>query len=461
MSRILMRSSLDPLTAMSNAQAVIRNVMNDNIGNMVFASSVARTLLIPECELTVTRTNRPFSKEEVQRINAAYDCFVIPLANAFRTSFEDELDILTGLVRRLKIPCIVVGVGVQAKAGEKIDHDFPFDRSAQKFVSAVLEKSSIIGVRGEVTADYLKHLGFAEERDFTVIGCPSMYMHGEALPFRDPAPLTPQTRVSVNRKINIPAKVHQFIYDSSMRFEDAVFVPQGIDDLKLLLTGKPIDRKAFPKIHATYPWRLDSEVCAAGKEIGITNVHSWMMYLQERDFSFGTRIHGSIMAVLSGTPAYIFAPDSRVTELAQYHNIPYMPAKDINEETDLFAIHEKTDFSRVKEGHRQRFDHYLDFLEANGLTHVFGEERVNRETRFDRIRAELDFPAPLKPLPYQSIQEQADNLQDYYDDLNQRLSSVKNLERYARLENRVMSILDKTPGGMKKILRQSIKKAVD
>lgn len=40
--------------------------------------------------------------------------FIIPLANAFREDFVEELRNLTKLIRKLKIPCVVIGVGVQA-----------------------------------------------------------------------------------------------------------------------------------------------------------------------------------------------------------------------------------------------------------------------------------------------------------------------------------------------------------
>ena len=48
----------------------------------------------------------------MERWNAEYDMFLIPLANAFRTTFKKELKMLTDLVERLTIPCVVVGVGL-------------------------------------------------------------------------------------------------------------------------------------------------------------------------------------------------------------------------------------------------------------------------------------------------------------------------------------------------------------
>ena len=115
MKRILMRSSMHPLKAISAGEAITQDVMNGNTGNMIFAHSIARALMQEDTVLDVTKTKRNFSRAEVEKINAEYDCFVIPLANAFRPNFQDDLDFMTRLIKKLKIPCIVIGVGVQAK----------------------------------------------------------------------------------------------------------------------------------------------------------------------------------------------------------------------------------------------------------------------------------------------------------------------------------------------------------
>ena len=198
--------------------------------------------------------------------------------------------------------------------------------------------------------------------------------------------------VSVNRKINISKKLHRFIVRSSNQFEDYMYVPQGIDDLKLLYAGIPINRNKYPLIPKNYPDTVEHKIYAKGNELGFTNVQAWISFLRERDFSFGTRIHGNIAAVLAGIPVYIFAPDARILELARYHNIQHMLAKDITKETNIFDVYQKADFTSVQRGHKERFYHYLDFLEQNGLKHVYGDARVNLETPFDHCIAGKKFP---------------------------------------------------------------------
>lgn len=402
--KILMRAAMNHLENPSTHEVIANNLIGGNAGNMLFSYSIMRTLMLEDTQIDTILTLKEFSDKQAEEINEKYDCFVIPLANAFRDTFITELKVLTNLVRRLTIPCIVIGVGIQMGVNADANGKFVFDDASKKFVKEVLKKSSIIGVRGEITAKYLKKLGFVEERDFTVIGCPSMYMFGDKLEVREKKELTVSSPVCVNKKISIPGKYHDFLVKTAKEFDDCIYVSQVIDDFYLLYLGKPIDPIKYKKIHKTYPKNLSCEVILQGKETGFTNVPSWLDFLRTRDFSFGTRIHGSIAAVVAGTPAFIFAPDSRILELADYHNLRYMLAKDITDETDIFDIYEKTDFSLVKKGHKERFEHYLDFLRMNGLKTIYDEPQPET-CKFDRVMSEFTFDGGIKPITEASAQE--------------------------------------------------------
>ena len=103
--------------------------------------------------------------------------------------------------------------------------------------------------------------------------------------------------------------------------------------------------------------------------------------------------------------------------LAQYHNIQYMLTKDVKDSTNIFEVYEKADFNRVTQGHVKRFHHYLDFLEQNGLQHVFGKERVNVETPFDRMLREKNFCKGIEPITLAASSEQLERKCKYYSHL--------------------------------------------
>lgn len=455
-----MRSAMNPLDNPTAEQVITRNLIGGNVGNMLFAYSVMRTLMREDSKIDTIKTLKEFSDEEVEKINSEYDCFVLPLANAFRKQFIRELEYLISLIKRLKIPVYVIGVGVQAGVNETFEGTFEFDDVSKRFCKEVLKKSQIIGVRGEFTAEYLKKLGFKEGTDFTVIGCPSMYIHGNELPLTPPKELTPESLVSVNRKINIPAYLQEFIVEQSKKFNNYMYVPQGIDDLLMLQYGLPINRKKYPNIHKNYPWRISDEIPSTSHEIGFVNVPTWMEFLKQRNFSFGTRIHGNIAAVISGTPAFIFAPDARILELARYHNIQHMLAKDINSETDIFKVYEKANFYSVQKGHKDRFNHYIDFLEMNGLQNIYSENRMRKDAPLDFKIKELNPPPPVLPITQVSAEEMDKRL-DYcfkYLERNHKRTTEKLKAENKRLKAKISPVTHKILNFLTKLTPKFIKK---
>lgn len=172
-----------PLETFDAPQMILNNSIRGNVGNLVNAYGVFRTLMTEGT--TITPDYYKTNHNNADLINEKYDYYIIPLADAFRKEFVHTLRRYTKLIKKLKIPVVVIGVGLRASYEPNLDEGFPFDDDANSFVSAVLEKSSIIGVRGEITAKYLSKLGFREEIDHMVIGCPSMYTFGNELKIRN------------------------------------------------------------------------------------------------------------------------------------------------------------------------------------------------------------------------------------------------------------------------------------
>jgi hypothetical protein len=64
-------------------------------------------------------------------------------------------------------------------------------------------------------------------------------------------------------------------------------------------------------------------------------VKEWLDYYRTKRFVLGTRIHGTIAAVLSGTPALLIVHDSRTLELAKTMNVPFIMKRDLDPSVPL------------------------------------------------------------------------------------------------------------------------------
>lgn len=414
MRKILLRAGMSPLVNHSPTRVIMRNMIGNNIGNMLFQSSVSRTLMTEGTVIDTVNTVRKYSDEHIRRINETYEYMVLPFANAFRVQFVDELNRVTKLINKVKIPCIVVGVGAQANLNAELNSP-ELDEAVKNFMKAVLKKSSIVGLRGEFTADYLTKLGFQAERDFTVIGCPSMYMYGKELPKMRVKELTPESEVSMNSKITLPQKFHDFMYKCSLELPNYNYVPQVIEEIRQMFMGKRYPAGFVKEIPKHFPVSFAHPVYRSGRGISFANMPSWIEYLENKDFSFGSRIHGNIAAILAGTPCFVIVSDQRIMELVEFHHIPHLLIEDLKKDTNIFDLYAKADFSAIRKDHDKHFMHYLDFLKANDLETIFDEKgNAPENTPFDRRIEEINFAKPVKAFSALSPRGQLKRLRKIY-----------------------------------------------
>ena len=320
MRKIYMRAGMSPFDDFTPFDVIMKGAQGGNSGNMLFVYSMFRALLTEDTKIDVNYYN--LDESTIDKVNEEYDAFVIPLANAFRPDFA-EMTKLISFVKKMKIPCIVTGVGVQLPFEPDFSMSHEFDELAKEFCKAVLEKSASIGVRGEITAKYLEKLGF--KNYIRVIGCPSMYAKGENLKISIPKNINFKSKVGFNAAKGCPENVWNFFEKSFRQFQEYYFIPQGIYDLKMLWVGIPSSRGKI-----NYPCDCTHEMVQENRIRFFVNATSWIRFLEQMDLNIGIKIHGTVAAILAGVPSYLLAIDSRTRELAEYHNIPYMNAEMVN-----------------------------------------------------------------------------------------------------------------------------------
>lgn len=390
MKRILLRSGKSPFDVVPVEEALHRDVIATNSGNLIFSDAAHKILTTPDTE--VFSNGMRTDVNAAARINEEYDAFVVPLANAFRPTFEQPLQRLTRLIGKLKIPVIVMGVGAQTGVTYDPARLKPMEPSVRAFCAAVLDHSASIGVRGEFTEQYLTDMGF---RDVEVIGCPSMFMHGDRLPVeKKSATLTAESRIAVNGSHTAVrgGGLHKVITRTHERYPHLRYIGQNLTDAKQLHwrdVDSPAGRITEMPTHPDHPMYREDKA-----RVYIDPI-TWIDDLREFDYSFGSRIHGNIAALLAGTPATVLAFDSRTLELCRYFEIPHRLLSEVPADLDPADLYEEADFSGLSGNHKERFDRFTAFLDKNGLpntfTHGDGGEAFEKKLR------SLSFPPGVRP----------------------------------------------------------------
>lgn len=422
--RLLFWGRMTPLETFPLCEILMKNRINSNSGNLLFYSGVARALMTGDVTL------EHFFREDVERlignmdaVNADYDGVVIPLANAFRSEYIPILRLLTRFVRATKLPCWVIGVGMQARSEDELRARFPYDGDVRDFVSAVLEKSALVGVRGEYTAVYLQSLGFVPERHFTVIGCPSTYLYGDALPqlrLRAPGELR---RAAVNATPGLPEAANALIRRSMGAFEEVCFIPQRQRELWLLRYGYECSARSRANAPDYYPLTRRHPLYRAGSMAGFVSARSWMDFLAEHaDFAFGSRIHGNLAALLAGVPALLISCDLRTRELARYHDLPFVAGEALRGDEDVRELYAAADYGALGRRHPENFRRFVAFLEANGIANIYSDGAPAwGDAPFDRAIRQLPDSPVLHPGMSVPLGERLRSVEMYTQALRRRL----------------------------------------
>lgn len=398
MPRIMIRSHKTPFTIVDAATTHANNLIGSNTGNLVFSQSVYRLLSTADAELSTSG----LIKTDPQWLDANVDHLVIPLANAFRSGYEPSLDALSDLIETVSIPVTVLGVGAQASIhGHYKDHE-SVRASTTRFVRAVLDRSPSIGVRGEFTAKFLADLGFSSEH-VKVIGCPSLFMYGpDHAVHRKVDALTNESPIAFNVSPYV-TEMGPISHYVAEHYPHSVYLAQNIQSLELMLYGTyPMGTDKM--VRRGLPVTLDHPMMRYDRARFFLDPKAWFADLAQYDFSFGTRIHGNIAALLAGTPAVLLAHDSRTLELARYHEIPFREIHDLSDPVDPAALYAEADWEPMNVGHPVRWDRFADFLAAHDLNQVYGPGGDHGRA-FDETLADTPLPGPVSSLVGASVEE--------------------------------------------------------
>lgn len=340
-------------------------LLGENSGNNVFQYSLQKLLTNGKNEINVDTLFLLHSTKfdaEIDYINSEYDCLVFSPANLISKYASEKLLIkLTERINKLKIPVYAIGLGAQSDRNYSLNYLKNIRKPCIDFIKAILNTDGRIGLRGFFTAEVLNALGF-NENDYTVIGCPSLFMKGgnvrvNKLPLNSPNELI--TAINGFRAWN-NKKCGQYL----KQHNSSIFIDQD-EFYKLLYKDKDFDWKEYQyladPLKNWYTAYKNNQIKLYG------DFPTWYNDLKNLNinFSFGCRIHGNVVPLLAGIPSYIDTFDSRVKELAEYFNIPngYL-----NEGFDNpWELYEKADYAKFNKEFPQKYKIFKNFMSDCGL----------------------------------------------------------------------------------------------
>lgn len=404
---------MSPFDTFDAPHIMFNNSIGGNVGNLVYQYSVFRNLMTEG--VTITPDYYNYDPKYADEINEKYDAYVIPLADAFRKEFVPSLRKYTKLIKKLKIPVYVIGVGLRAPLEPKLNEGFSFDEDVKAFVSAVLEKSTMLGLRGEITSQYLTRLGFREGVDHTVIGCPSMYAFGRELNIRDTT-ITKDSMVTVNSSRLSPDNVLNFITRSMEEYPNHYFIPQWMKEMKLVYAGAP----QIADHSDNYPVKMSDPTYMNNRVRFFLNVPTWLDFIRQADLSFGARLHGNITATIAGTPSILIPKDARMRELTEFHDLTHVWANEVTEKTRLSDLIEKVDFQQPARKQAKNFDNFINFLDKNDIDHIYKDSLTPEKVPFDEKLAQTELLPPLTPISGCSLEEMVERFEKYYPQEEER-----------------------------------------
>lgn len=331
-----------------------------NSGNKVWLSAV-------EQYLTSDSVDYKYLSKDMDSvfINSSFDLVVFPCANRIRNDNDSKQDLTewANFFDQLVIPVLILGIGAQAKNFEELD-SFSKEMKPylQPFCSAIKKTGGQIAVRGEFTNNVLKKCGY---QDAITIGCPSLYRNGPD--FRiDKKPFTsfkPLLNIQINDffQRNIQKEIMsnpecEAIDQNS--FYDLLFDKSSLEKIcmkKHLKFDEEITKYSYPAL-----WLLSNNRMHFFYDEPI-----WKDYLTRNNFTFayGSRIHGTIMAILSGVPAALFNCDSRTKEIAEFFHIPVLEDK----KASLVELYQMTDYTSFNENYPKKYEAFKNLLFKYGI----------------------------------------------------------------------------------------------
>lgn len=370
----------------SETRGLVPSGQRFNMGDW-FVRKATREVLDPE---EIYRIHPKASDADFKTINRLCDVCLIKGGNYIQRGLAEKhlpLDVL----KRIDIPIVYIGAGLQAKMGsmepDLTTEDIEVLRRIHRSCVSCM-------VRGESTASYLESLGIY---NFDIVGCPTLFLSRQpTLRVRPPSfehvgwtfrhRLYSDVNVLLNQmKAMAALKEKAGVLTVLLQGEETALqawyayhtwnVRERWLDEKLKGTHivrtvrQPIDeRDILRHISKDYPFLTNAEeILSAGDRFFFSfDPADYEQMVQSCSFVAGCRLHGNLISAALGTPVFYYLYDERVMEMVKLLGLPYRRLSEDNLEIRT----EDLDYTTFEDNYVALYKQYEDFFEKNSIRHT-------------------------------------------------------------------------------------------
>jgi hypothetical protein len=340
-----------------------------NTGNMMIGHGLFHGL-----EAARKEFHPGFGAIPAERLHEHYDAVFIPASNFISPSVD-----LTGQAdyfARSKLPLVCFGLGSQLLPGQVA----ALKPGTDRFLRLVSERSGSLGVRGSFTAEVLWDMGI---RNTSVIGCPSVLSFRAETLDRLAAAKPSLDKVALGFSNNV--RRHALSPEGMRASENALFqrmlgengyyiLQNEAPELEMLAAMERGDSATVAAmigqvagLFEVSPGRADVRRFLETRMRVFFSVEDWLGCTATMSAAIGTRFHGNIAALLSGTPALFLVHDMRTLELCETLRVPHLMLDRAHSAEDLVERMRSMDYGPFRAQFRRLLMEWRLFLARNGL----------------------------------------------------------------------------------------------
>jgi hypothetical protein len=351
---------------------VAKNLMHyHNIGDsFVYDSSLKVLNFSDSVVLRISEVN----ERNIAQVNEHCCAVVLRGSNYFHANMNwmkaEEV------FRRIKVPIICFGVGIQKPDGRPL----ALTGEQIRVLHLLADHAESIGVRGTRTAEELASFGV---KNLDVIGCPTLFRlrtrQGQIGNW-DPKAVR---RVAFNIRREVS---DDYARNSASYLKRHLDIFAKLDDPfeTTVMTHGEVAEKIFA-------FRQDQHYATASEELVrqgwfgkaeddrvrkaymnrifySDHVRDYDAFVRQFDLVTGYRLHGNLIALANGVPSFYFVYDERTHEICETFDIPYFDVHSGNP-FDLNEVMRPDLFDGFNATSPKAYQTMAAFLEKNGLPH--------------------------------------------------------------------------------------------